>query len=293
MSERRTDPLDGRPVWITGSRQSRPNLPSNDCPFCPGGLESPDPYDVRWFVNRWPAMPDDRCEVILYSPRHDAAFWELGVDGAVKVIELWADRTATLGRRDDVAYVMPFENRGPEVGATIPHPHGQLYAFEEVPPAALAELDRAPDGCALCEESEVERLVHEARGARSFAPRAPSWPYELLVTPTLHVGDLVELKADPASIRAVASALVDALRRLDAVFDAPMPYMLWVHQRPCTADATARWPNAHLHVHIAPLFRSPGVPRYVAAGELGSGIYYNPVGPEDAAQRLRDVGGTA
>lgn len=293
MSERRTDPLDGRPVWITGSRQSRPNLPSNDCPFCPGGLEAPESYDVRWFVNRWPAMPDDRCEVILYSPRHDAAFWELGVDGAVKVIELWGERTATLGCRDDVAYVMPFENRGREVGATIPHPHGQLYAFEEVPPAALAELDNASDGCALCDDREPERVVHDAGAARSFAPRAPSWPYELLVTPTLHVGDLVELQADPASVRALATALVDALCRLDAVFDAPMPYMLWVHQRPCTVDAPERWPNAHLHIHIAPLFRSPGVPRFVAAGELGSGIYYNPVGPEDAAQRLRDVGGRA
>lgn len=291
MSERRTDPLDGRPVYVTGSRQSRPNLPATDCPFCPGGLEAPEHYDVRWFVNRWPAMPDDRCEVILYSPRHDAAFWELGVDGAVKVIELWADRTAALGARDDIAYVMPFENRGSEVGATIPHPHGQLYAFDEVPPAAMAELERAVEGCAVCDDNGADRLVCEVVGARSYAPLAPSWPFELLVTPSDHIGDLVDLRARPSAIQGVAAALVDALRRLDALFDAPMPYMLWVHQRPFTEDAAARWPGAHVHVHIAPLFRSPGVPRFVAAGELGSGVYYNPVGPEEAAERLRDAGG--
>ena len=68
--------------------------------------------------------------------------------------------------------------------------------------------------------------------------------------------------------------------------DSTLPYVLWVHQRPCTADAPARWPRAHVHLHIAPLFRSAGVPRYVAAGELGSGVYYNPVSPEDAAEHV-------
>ena len=296
MTERRVDPLDGRPVYIAGGRQTRPNLPVEGCPFCPGGLEAPDDYDVRWFVNRWPAMPDDRCEVILYSPRHDAAFWELGADGAAKVIELWAARTEELGARADVAYVMPFENRGPAVGATIPHPHGQLYAFDEVPPAPLAELEPADTGapCAVCTEAAGAgsvRTVSATDGAIAWTPIAPSWPFELIVAPTEHLGDLIDLRRSPDIVRALASVLVDSLRRLDALFDAPMPYMLWVHQRPCTDDAAARWPRAHVHVHVAPLFRSAGVPRYVAAGELGSGVYYNPVGPEDAADRLRNAGG--
>ena len=72
----RTDPFLGTVVHVVGHRQTRPNLPTNTdvagCPFCPGGLEAPEPYDVRWFPNRWPAMPGDRCEVILYSPDHDA-----------------------------------------------------------------------------------------------------------------------------------------------------------------------------------------------------------------------------
>jgi UDPglucose--hexose-1-phosphate uridylyltransferase len=267
---------------IVGSRQARPIVhdgaerASRGCPFCPGGLEAPDPYDVRWFVNRWPALDADRCEIVLYTPDHDATFWSLGVDGARRVVDLWADRTAALGARDDVDYVLVFENRGPEVGATIAHPHGQIYAFDHVPDAALAELD----GCALC--AAQPNTVFEVGGWRSWVPDAASWPYELRIAPLDHVPDLPSL----TSRDALAAVLVDATRRLDALFDAPMPYMLWFHQRPTDGGA---WPAAHLHAHIAPLLRSPGTQRFVAAGELGSGIYFNPVDPADAAAALRDA----
>jgi UDPglucose--hexose-1-phosphate uridylyltransferase len=276
----RVDPLSGSTTVVTGSRQGRPNLPSTGCPFCVGGLEAPDPYDVRWFTNRWPAIPDGRAEVLLYSPDHDGTFWSLGVEGATRVVDLWAERTGELGRRDDVAYVLPFENRGPEVGATIAHPHGQLYAFPEVPEAARRELEG--DGpCPLC-APPADELVVAGRGRwRASVPHAASWPFELLLAPAGHVPDLVD---DGAARGELAGVLVDVLGALDRLFAAAMPYMLWVHQRPTDGGA---WPRAHVHVHVAPLFRSPGTPRFVAAGELGSGVFFNPVVPEDAAAQLR------
>lgn len=281
----RVDPLSGIETVITGGRQQRPNLPSSGCPFCVGGLEAPDPYDVRWFTNRWPAIPDGRAEVVLYTPDHEASFWSLGVDGAARVVGLWSARTLELGARDDVAYVLPFENRGPEVGATIAHPHGQLYAFPHVPEAARRELDAGAGGCRLCvHDGPGDRLVAETDGWLTEVPSAAAWPFELLLRPVDHVPDL---PAGGASAhRRLGAALVDALARLDGLFDAPMPYMLWVHQRPTDGGD---WPGAHLHVHVAPLFRSAGTPRFVAAGELGSGMFFNPVAPEDAAARLRDV----
>ena len=97
---------------------------------------------MRWLVNRWPALPDDRCEVILYTPEHEATFWSLGAKRARRVIDLWAERTAVLGARPNVDYVLVFENRGAEVGATIPHPHGQIYAFDSVPEQPRKELER-------------------------------------------------------------------------------------------------------------------------------------------------------
>ena len=93
----RIDPLTGAHVVVTPWRQQRPHLPQGPCPFCPGGLEAPGPYDVRHFANRWPALPDGRHGVVLHSPDHDASFPALGEDQAARVVELWSARTAALG----------------------------------------------------------------------------------------------------------------------------------------------------------------------------------------------------
>jgi UDPglucose--hexose-1-phosphate uridylyltransferase len=275
----RTDPLTGERTVIVGARQGRPNLPVDDCPFCPGGLESPEPYDVRSFPNRWPPLPDGRAEVVLYSPVHDASLATLDVAQVQRLVALWSDRTLALGRRDEVAYVLIFENRGPEVGATIPHPHGQIYAFDEVPPVPRTELGTGR--CAVCEEEPADRLVASVDGWRAWVPAAATWPYGLVLAPEAHVADLPAAVAGHA---ALARLLVDVFGRLDRLFDAPMPLMWWWHQRPTDGG---NWPTAHVHAHVAPLLRSPGTARYVAAGELGSGVHFNPVRPEDAAARLR------
>jgi len=281
--DRRIDPLTGAQVRFVAARQDRPNLPRTDqCPFCVGGIEAPASYAVKAFPNRWPPMPDDRCEIVLYTPDHDASFASLGQAGARKVVDLWAERTATLGARDGVAYVLVFENRGPEVGATIPHPHGQIYAYDEIPPIPATEL--AAGACALCEAPPAELLVHETGGWRTSVPWAADWPYGLLVAPVAHVPDLPTL--DDAARDGLADALVDAFGRLDRLFAGPMPYMAWFHQRPTDGGG---WPTAHVHLHVAPLFRSPATPRFVAAAEVGAGIFFNPVAPESAAQALRDA----
>lgn len=275
----RTDELTGVRTYVVDSRQDRPNLPAAGCPFCPGGLEAPEEYDVRWFTNRWPAMPDGRCEVVLYTPQHDATFWSLGAEGARKVVDVWAERTAALGERADVDYVLVFENRGSAVGATIPHPHGQIYAFDFVPELPSRELSR---GTRLGEPGA--RLVAESTGWRAWVPEAPIFPYAVRLAPAVPVPDLPSLDAPGRD--ALAGLLVDVLRRFDRLFDAETPYMLWIHQRPFDGGD---WPDACLHLEIVTPWRAPGVMRYVAAGELGSGVFFNPVAPEAAAQSLRDA----
>jgi UDPglucose--hexose-1-phosphate uridylyltransferase len=125
-AELRIDPLTGAYVVVTPWRQQRPNRPDG-CPFCPGGLEAPEPFDVREFPNRWPALPDGCHEVILHSPDHTASFPVLGEEQAARVVELWSACTAALGSRDDVKCVFVFENRGRQIGATIDHPHSQVW----------------------------------------------------------------------------------------------------------------------------------------------------------------------
>ena len=311
--EFRFDGLTRRWVSIVGHRQARPNLPSTGCPFCVGGLEAPEPYQVQAFANRWPALepghPIDldaaaaagvkvvpaigATEVILYSPDHDASMSTLAPDQLRAVVDLWADRTETLLARPEIEYVLVFENRGPDVGATIHHPHGQIYAYPFVPPEPASEADaNRTHGCASCAEVDDERagkrLIHESSTWTAYVPFASAYSFGLRLTPRRHLGRLSDL-AD--SERAgLVDALRDVLGRYDRLWaddpnrSAMFPYLLWFHQAPKHHAG-----EYHLHAHIAPPQRAPGVHRYVASGELGSGTLSNPVVPEDAAAALREA----
>jgi len=278
----RIDPLTGACVVVTPWRQHRPNQPGGSCPFCPGGLEAPRPYDVLHIPNRWPALPDGRHEVVLHSPDHHASFPALGGRGSARVVELWSARTAALGARDDVGYVFVFENRGRVIGTTIEHPHSQVMAFRDIPPIPRSELS-ARD-CGLCRDPAGELTVTCGSGWQARVPWAPSWPYEMLLSPRGHVADLPA--AGPRLRAGLGTILVDCLTRLERIFGPGAPYMLWIHQRPTTGDD---WPAAHLHLHLAPAQRAPGMMRHLAAAELGAGVFFDPVDPQEAAAQLRSA----
>jgi UDPglucose--hexose-1-phosphate uridylyltransferase len=312
--EFRFDPLTRQWVNIVGHRQDRPNLPTSGCPFCVGGLEAPEPYDVRWFENRWPALragdPIDfagaeatgittvpavgATEVVLYSPDHDASMSTLEPAQIRAVIDLWIQRTRSLLARTEIEYVLIFENRGREVGATIAHPHGQIYAYPFVPPAPAAEAatNRA-HGCASCVELELEaaaeRVVHESDTWLAYVPFASAYAFGMRLTARRHIGSLADLTDDECD--GLGAALRDVLARYDRLWiDDPQrgdvfPYLLWLHQAPKYHNG-----EHHLHVHLAPPQRAPGVARYIASGELGSGTLSNPVIPEHAASALRNAG---
>jgi UDPglucose--hexose-1-phosphate uridylyltransferase len=258
---------------------------------------------VRAFENRWPAfVPGDpidadgalaaasgftalpargAAEVVLYSPDHAGSLATIGVGNVRAVVDLWASRTEALLARPEIEHVLVFENRGALVGATIPHPHGQIYAFPFVPPVPRREASVAAEhGCPLCaavadERRDGVRVVRDGDGWLTYVPYASAYPYGTVLAPTDHVEDLPSLGDE--SRDALAAALADVVGRYDRLFDAEMPYLMWIH------------PGVHLHVHFAPPLRAPGVPRHVASGEVGSGTYGNPVDPETAAARLRSA----
>jgi UDPglucose--hexose-1-phosphate uridylyltransferase len=311
--EFRRDPLTHEWVNIVGHRQARPNLPETACPFCPGGLEAPDAYDVRWFANRWPAFapgePLDTgsfdstgttrlpavgvAEVVLFSSDHDASLATLPNTQVRKIVDLWARRTDALLARPEIEYVLVFENRGREVGATIDHPHGQIYGYPFVPPAPAKEAAVArTSGCGVCAEIATEldagsRIVAERGEWLAYVPFAAAYPYGMRFAPRAHVGSLGTLTGP--SRDDLAALLTDALGRYDRLWPAPrerylFPYLLWFHQAP--AGGSDEW---HVHAHTAPPLRATGVQRYVASGELGSGTLANPVLPESAAHELREA----
>ena len=276
--ETRIDPHLGTVVHIVADRQGRPNLPVDGCPFCPGGLEAPEHYEVRAFQNRWPALDGGACEVILYSPDHDATLASLPDEHIARIVDLWCERTSDLRTLPGGEHVVVFENRGAEIGATISHPHGQIYAFDHVPdrPARMLRAAWTP------EVDPGDRFVADASGWRTWCDAAPVFPVSLRIAPAERRPDLPSL--DAGERRGLARTLSQIFGALDRLYGEPLPYMMWINQAPRSA---ADWPAPWLNIEIVSPWRAPRLPRYIAGVEVATGEYFVPVDPADIAARLR------
>jgi UDPglucose--hexose-1-phosphate uridylyltransferase len=292
MSELRWHPLLEQWVVVTAHRQDRPQMPADWCPFCPGSGRVPDSYDVYLYPNDFPAFSFDdpnapgACDVVLYSSRHDLLPSELPVTQWEKVIALWARRSAELAADPRVKYVMVFENAGEAVGVTMPHPHGQIYAYPFLPPRAEREMSAAQkfrareNRCLYCqvledERSDGRRMVAENESFNAFAPYFARFPYETQISARRHVASLNELTPREASD--LASILSVMRKKYDALFGTPMPLMMVLHQR------------EHFYIEFLPLRRSAAKLKYLAAVESASWTFLDDVIPETAAEALRKV----
>ena len=320
MTERRYDPVTGEWRMFAGDRQDRTFLPPDDlCPLCPtrpGGpaTEIPLPaFDVVVFENRFPALtrhpPEPAVagtelypvtasaganEVVVYSDDHRRGLGELDVAHVGRIIDVWAERYVELGRRPEVGYVFIFENRGEAVGATITHPHGQIYAYPDIPPRARQELDAAAahlartGRCVYCdvlarEASDGARVVAATPGFLAYVPFAARFPYELHVAPRRHTPTLTELAADERL--ALAELLRAVARGYDRLFGFPLPYVMSMHQAP--TDGGDHAAVSHLHLELTPLHRAADRLKFLAGSELGAGAFINDGAPEETAARLR------
>ena len=277
-SDIRTDTYLGTVVHVVADRQNRPNLPIAGCPFCVGGLEAPEQYSVRSFPNRWPALEEGYCEVVLYSPNHEATFGTLTNDEALSVVNLWAQRTQALQEMPNGEYIIVFENRGAEIGATISHPHGQIYAFDHGPPRPARMIAGGWEPVVASDE----HLILEVDGWRVFSEYAAVYPVSIRIAPIHRIADLADMNAVDRAI--LAATLVRVFAALDALFDAPLPYMMWINQAPRTRDD---WPDAWFNIELVSPWRAQGLPRFIAGVEVASGEFFNPVDPADVAARLR------
>jgi UDPglucose--hexose-1-phosphate uridylyltransferase len=316
-SEVRYDPVMDEWIVVASHRQGRTYLPPDElCPLCPsrdGRLtEIPEPnYDVVVFENRFPSLTAEacvseaaltvltrrlpgtgRCEVVCFTCDHDGALGELGVGRLRTIVDVWADRTVELSRLEAVEQVMPFENRGEQIGVTLRHPHGQIYAYPFVTPRMARKLASArrhqerTGECLFCSLVAAEtaagvRVVATAPGWIAFVPAAARWPYELHLYPLRHVPDLPAL--DPGERDGLAALLKDVLRRFDALFGDPMPYVLAVQQAPVREGREL----THLHLELTSPRRTATKLKYLAGSETAAGVFINDVLPEVAAERLR------
>jgi UDPglucose--hexose-1-phosphate uridylyltransferase len=318
--ERRWDSLEGRWVLLTQGRQARPLVGTGEegaCPFCPGAppfSELPHgDYRVAVFENRYPPLGGEptswprveagqgqgdargRAEVVVYTPLHHGSLGSLEDDHLADVVRVWADRTHALFSRHEVRYVFIFENRGSAVGATVSHPHGQIYALPIVPPrlARLGRQERAwreeHGECLVCQrlraEEGGERWIEGDERTAVYASFAPRFPYQVEIVPRRCIALLDELTDQ--EMASLGRLLGRTVRRLDAWWGEPTPYMLAVLQG-------SPWPlpaPLHLRVEVAPLWRAPGRAKVLAASESLGETFLADVPPEEAARALRGLGG--
>ncbi|WP_223775093.1 galactose-1-phosphate uridylyltransferase [Streptomyces sp. 135] len=311
-SEVREDRLLGDAVAIASHRQGRTyHPPADECPLCPsaGGrlTEIPDSsYDVVVFENRFPSLAGDagRCEVVCFTSDHASSFADLTPEQAGLVLEAWTDRTAELSHLPSVEQVFCFENRGAEIGVTLGHPHGQIYAYPFVTPRtdlmlrSLAAFKEASGGQNLFDdivatESAGERVVLEGEHWVAFVPYAAHWPYEVHLYPKRRVPDLLGL--DEGARTEFPRIYLELLRRFDRIFgqtENPTPYIAAWHQAPFTAleghDGINRDDFA-LHLELFTIRRTSGKLKFLAGSESGMSVFINDVPPEAAAERLREV----
>ncbi|GAB3152104.1 galactose-1-phosphate uridylyltransferase [Microbacterium neimengense] len=324
----RLDVLTGDWISIAANRQNRAFLPPAELdPLAPqtptNPSEIPSRYDVAVFENKSPsfgpalsAATDDvpaavdpprsladlaeyglgrtrtsvgRTEVVCFSPEHAGSFGTQTVTRARTVIEAWADRTAALSALPGIQQVFPFENRGQEIGVTLPHPHGQIYAYPYVTPRTqrlLAALERTGDDLfdrILEMESKSERVILRGEHWTAFVPFAARWPLEVHLVPHRHVADFAE--TNDAERDELAPLYLRLLRGVDALYDTPTPYIAAWHQAPVhTGRAGAR-----LHLELTSPRRAADKLKYLAGSEAAMGAWIGDVPPETAAARLREA----
>lgn len=311
----RWHPLRGEWVTYAPHRQERTFLPTPpDCPLCPSRPDGPGTevpfrdFDVAVFENRFPALVESppparsdlpvptapgqgACEVVVYTPEHTGSLATLSQRRRELLVQVWSDRYRELYRRPHVQFVLPFENRGEEVGVTLHHPHGQVYAYPFVPPVAAAELEafaRSPVLAELLSRLPAEFVVAADEHAVAFVPPFARYPYEVWVAPRrTQPGPWTMSEAER---RSVAWLLGEVVRRYDGLCGRPFPYVMVLHAAPRPDLERPEGPRFHFHVEFYPPLRSADRLKFLAGTELGAGVFVVDVLPEEAARALQGVG---
>ncbi len=314
-SELRWHPLLRQWVIVSAHRQGRPQLPRDWCPFCPGSGQVPESYDVYIYPNDFAALsfasaPFDpeaaglfattgargACDVVLYSPNHTLPPSQLSVEQWGKVIALWTRRTLELAAHPAVRYVSIFENTGVAIGVTMPHPHGQIYAFPFEPPlvatehsSARSHFEKQRGECLYCrilagEMEDGRRVVASNASFVAFVPFCGRFPAEVQIYARRHAGSLADFTEPEA--RDLAELLSEIRRKYDALYDLQLPLMMLVRQPPVGMGA-AQW--FHFHIEFLPIQRSEKKIKYLAAVESGNGTFLNDTRAEEMAALLRQA----
>lgn len=317
-SHLRWHPLRGEWIAYASHRQNRTFLPPPEYnplavtvdPANPTELPA-GPWEVAVFDNLFPTLAAGvpappaievptrpgrgACEVVVFTQDPKASLGSLPLDRLDLIAQVWADRYLDLGARDDVQYVFEFENRGVEVGVTLGHPHGQIYAYPFIPPIPARELQHQSDYLAregrglleaiVAQESDDgRRVLYAGDHAVAFIPVFARYSYEVWIATRRAAPSIAAL--DAAERLDFVRALKTVLLKYDGLWSKPFPYIMAMHQAP-TDDRPH--PEAHLHIEFYPAYRMPGRLKFLAGSEMGAGVFTADTLPEEKARELQAV----
>ena len=310
--------LRGEWVVYASHRQNRTFLPPKEYnPLAP--MTNPEiptempvgDYEIAVFENLFPSLSMDagappelsiptlsgkgKCEVVVFTQDSSSSLGKLSLDRIELLLDVWADRYDEIGKIPEIQYVLPFENRGVEVGVTLHHPHGQIYAYPFVPPVPAQELKQQQkyydeNGRGLLEDmiqreiKENVRIIAQEKTAVAFVPACARYTYEVWVAPIKPRASLSDMTKDER--KDFARVLKTVLLKFDGLWNQPFPYLMFFHQAP--TDGAAH-PEAHVHVQFYPPYRAPGKLKFLAGTELGAGLFANDSIPEEKAAELKKV----
>lgn len=332
---RRHNPLTGEWVLVSPHRTARPwqgqmedeapeSLPEYDpnCYLCPGnsraaGASNPQYSSTFVFENDFaallPSTPAERhsegelliaegepgvCRVVCFLPRHDLTIARMSVADIRRVVDVWTEQYVELGSQPEINWVQIFENRGAIMGASNPHPHGQIWSNATLPNEAEKESRKQREyveqrgSCLLCdylavESKSDERVVCENATFKVVVPFWATWPFETMLLSKRHLTALDELSESERDD--LAAMLKELTTRYDNLFRTSFPYTMGFHQRPTDGQPHPEW---HLHAHYyPPLLRSATVRKFMVGYELLANPQRD-ITPEAAAARLREISST-
>lgn len=316
MAELRWNPLLEDWVMVASHRQARPTMPKDWCPFCPGSGRVPVDYQLYRYPNDFPALrvdpppPDPvdthpllrtapaygRCEVLLYAPEHRGTLAQLTDDHVHRLAALWREVFEEMAADPAIRYCYIFENRGAQVGVTMPHPHGQCYGYPFLPKTLERELAAArkhlerEGSCLFCglleaERQDGRRILFENQHFTVYIPFFSNTTYGVHVTARRHLPHLGAMSRE--ELDSLGETIRDVSALYDHLFDSPFPYMMCMHNAPTQAQYPGGEECYHFHVEFVPPLRSATVQQFFAASETGAGAWCNPNSPEDKARELR------
>lgn len=317
----RWHPLRGEWVTYAAYRQGRTFLPPPEYNPLAVMTDPSNPtevpagqWDVAVFDNRFPSLAppplgaaappklivptapaDGACEVVVFTQDPNSSLGALPLTHIELLMQVWADRTRQLATRGEIRYVLPFENRGAEVGVTLHHPHGQIYAYPVVPPVparmqqVALEHHRTHGRGVLAalieaERRDGQRILYEGAHAVAFVPVCARYPYEVWIAPVEPAEGFAQLS--DAQRADLARALKTVLLKYDGMWQRPLPYLMAWYQAPVDGDAH---PESHLHAQLYPPYRTRDRLKYLAGTEIAAGLFAMDALPEEKARELQQV----